>query len=87
VWTEELAVKIAAAQGVELTRLTGRSSLRARRLRGDQGRRPTSAASRRATSVATKDLYTLFPKAPARTVAKIAGDPQARRLHLSRETP
>ena len=28
------------------------------------------------TELATKDLYALFPKAPARTVAKIAGIPK-----------
>ena len=28
------------------------------------------------TSLATKDIYTLFPKAPARTIAKIAGIPK-----------
>jgi sulfur relay (sulfurtransferase) DsrC/TusE family protein len=27
-------------------------------------------------SVATKDLYALFPKAPGRTIAKIAGLPK-----------
>lgn len=28
------------------------------------------------TNLATRDLYALFPKAPARTVAKIAGIPK-----------
>ncbi len=28
------------------------------------------------TSLATKDIYALFPKAPARTIAKIAGIPK-----------
>lgn len=75
-WSPELAQKLAAAQGVTLDEARWAVVTFAR---ADFEATSTSPNIRRitqGTSLATKDLYTLFPKAPARTVAKIAGIPK-----------
>ncbi len=75
-WTRDLAVKIAAIQGVELDAPRWAVVQYAR----TEWERTTVSANIRklsqGTNLATKDLYALFPKAPARTVAKIAGIPK-----------
>jgi len=76
VWTEEIAVKVAAVQGVELDE--SRWAV-VRFARADFVATNVSPNIRRitqGTSLATKDIYTLFPKAPARTIARIAGIPK-----------
>ena len=75
-WTPALATKLAAAQGVVLDEARWAVVNFAR---SDFEATSTSPNIRRltqGTSLATKDIYTLFPKAPARTVAKIAGIPK-----------
>ena len=75
-WTAELGAKIAAAQGVNMTDAHWSIIQLAR---GDFLETKASPNIRRLTQLAglaTKDLYTLFPKAPARTIAKIAGIPK-----------
>lgn len=75
-WTRELGEKIAAVQGVTL----GEAHWKVLEFaRADFLATHTSPNIRRLTQgagVTTKDLYTLFPKAPARTVAKVAGIPK-----------
>jgi TusE/DsrC/DsvC family sulfur relay protein len=75
-WTPAIAQRLAAAQGITLdeTRWAVVTFARA-----DFEATTTSPNIRRltqGTDLTTKDLYTLFPKAPARTVAKIAGIPK-----------
>jgi TusE/DsrC/DsvC family sulfur relay protein len=68
--------KIAAAQGVGMSEAHWKV---VEFVRADFEATKVSPNIRRitqATGVSTKDLYTLFPKAPARTVAKIAGIPK-----------
>jgi tRNA 2-thiouridine synthesizing protein E len=75
-WSDALAAKIAAAQGVGLSDTHWAV---VRFARGDFEKTGASPNIRRITqgaSVTTKDLYALFPKAPARTIAKIAGIPK-----------
>lgn len=75
-WTPDLAVKIAAMQGIELDE--ARWGV-VRFARADFEQTSTSPNIRRltqGTQLATKDIYALFPKAPARTIAKIAGIPK-----------
>jgi TusE/DsrC/DsvC family sulfur relay protein len=75
-WTPALADTLAAALGVELDE--------ARRkvidfARADFLKTGSSPNIRRITlemGLSTKDIYALFPKAPARTIAKIAGIPK-----------
>lgn len=75
-WTRDLAGRIALAQGVTLSDAHWKIVEFAR---GDFLATKASPNIRRLTQIsglATKDLYALFPKAPARTVAKIAGAPK-----------
>jgi tRNA 2-thiouridine synthesizing protein E len=75
-WTPDLAGRLAAASGVTLDEPRW-AVVRFARVEFESTR--TSPNIRRltqGTGLATKDLYTLFPKAPARTVAKIAGIPK-----------
>jgi len=75
-WSRDLAQGLAAAQGVTMTDAHWAIVDAAR---GDFAGTQVSPNIRRLTQVsgiATKDLYALFPKAPARTIAKIAGLPK-----------
>ncbi|MBL9107956.1 MAG: TusE/DsrC/DsvC family sulfur relay protein [Myxococcales bacterium] len=75
-WTPELANDLAAALGVAL----GEEHLKVIAFaREDFEKTGVSPNIRRITlglGVTTKDLYALFPKAPGRTIAKIAGIPK-----------
>ena len=70
------AVTLAAAQGVELTDAHWKVVEFARGEFLSTKMSPNIRRITQATGVATKDLYMLFPKAPARTVAKVAGIPK-----------
>jgi tRNA 2-thiouridine synthesizing protein E len=75
-WTEALAVTLAAAQGVTLT--DAHWAL-VRFARSDWSSTQASPNVRRitqGTGVTTKDIYALFPKAPGRTIARVAGIPK-----------
>ncbi len=75
-WTPELALKIATAQGIPLDEPHWNVVTF---VRGEFDQTKVSPNMRRITQamgVTTKDLYALFPKAPARTIAKIAGVPK-----------
>lgn len=75
-WTKPLAETIATAQGVALTDAHWKVLEAAR---ADFASEKASPNIRRLTQVAnvtTKDLYALFPRAPGRTIAKIAGLPK-----------
>ena len=75
-WTAELGAKIAAMQSVPMTEAHWKVVQAAR---ADFESTKASPNVRRLTQIsglATKDLYALFPKAPARTIAKIAGLPK-----------
>ncbi len=75
-WTRELGEKLAALQGITMTDAHWGLVDAARR---DFEATKVSPNIRRLTQiagVATKDIYALFPKAPGRTLAKIAGLPK-----------
>lgn len=75
-WTREVGEKIAAMQGVVLGDAHWKVVEFAR---ADYAATKAAPNIRRLTQqmgVATKDLYGLFPKAPGRTIAKIAGLPK-----------
>lgn len=75
-WTRDLGQRIALAQGVSLSDAHWAVVELARK---DFLATKSSPNIRRLTQIsgmATKELYALFPKAPARTVAKIAGAPK-----------
>lgn len=75
-WSPELGRTIAAAQGVELTHTHWQIVELARHDFEETGVSPNIRRLTQTSSMTTKDLYTLFPKAPARTIARIAGLPK-----------
>lgn len=75
-WTDQLASKLAAAQGVAMTDAHWSIVRFARADFEATGVAPNIRRITQIASVQTKDLYALFPKAPARTIAKIAGIPK-----------
>ncbi len=75
-WTRELGEKLATMQGITMT--DAHWSL-IEVARADFAATQTSPNIRRLTQVGgvtTKEIYALFPKAPGRTLAKIAGLPK-----------
>lgn len=75
-WTRDLAVTIAEAQGVQLDDTRWKIIEFARADFEAHGASPNVRRITMGTGIATKELYAMFPKAPARTVAKIAGIPK-----------
>lgn len=75
-WSHELAEKLAAELGIALTPEHWKVIDAAR---DDFERNKAAANIRRLTQItglSTRDLYALFPKAPGRTIARIAGTPK-----------
>jgi len=75
-WTEPLAEALAQVQGVALTDLHWAVISAARADFSATAASPNIRRLTQITKFTTKDLYTLFPKAPARTIAKVAGLPK-----------
>ena len=78
-WSEELAEAIARANGV--SELTDRHWLVVRFMRErflSAGDAPSIRALGKESGVPIKELYRLFPKAPAKLAAKIGGIPKPR---------
>lgn len=75
-WTPELGRNLAAAQGVNVTDAHWRVIELARRDFEATGASPNIRRLTQLAELSTKDIYTLFPKAPGRTIAKIAGLPK-----------
>ncbi|MEZ4370163.1 MAG: TusE/DsrC/DsvC family sulfur relay protein [Polyangiaceae bacterium] len=76
-WTPELAAAIASAEGVpELTERHWQAVNWARNDFLTQGQSPNIRRLTTGSGVPTKELYSLFPRAPGMTVARIAGIPK-----------
>jgi tRNA 2-thiouridine synthesizing protein E len=75
-WSEGLAVKLAGPHGLTLDEARWAVVKFARSDFEATGASPNIRRLTQGTGVTTKDLYSLFPKAPARTIAKIAGIPK-----------
>jgi len=75
-WSKELATTIAATQGVNLTDAHWSLVEFARRDFEQTKASPNIRRITQGTNLSTKDVYALFPKAPARTLSKIAGIPK-----------
>jgi len=73
-WTKEIAVEIAKQEGVEnLTEAHWKVIEFCRKSGEATGKSPTLRQITDGSGVTTKDLFALFPKGPAKKVAKIAG--------------
>lgn len=73
-WTQEMAAELAKDEGIEtLTDGHWKVINFARETAGKSGSSPTLRAITSGSGVSTKELFGLFPKGPAKKVAKIAG--------------
>ncbi|PKO14329.1 MAG: sulfur relay protein DsrC [Chloroflexi bacterium HGW-Chloroflexi-10] len=73
-WTKEIAVELAKEEGIaELTAAHWTVIDFARQSAGASGSAPTLRTITSGSGVSTKDLFALFPKGPAKKVAKVAG--------------
>jgi TusE/DsrC/DsvC family sulfur relay protein len=76
-WTREIAVELAAAEGITtLTDQHWQVIEFMRREYLEKGTGPTVRALGKTSGVSVKDLYQLFPKGPAKMAARIAGIPK-----------
>ena len=78
-WTEAMAPELAARADID--ELTDRHWQVLRFMRSEyaeKGTGPTVRILGKASGVSVKELYQLFPKAPAKTAARIAGIPKPR---------
>jgi len=72
-WNKEIAIELAKQEGVQLTDAHWKIVEFCRRNAATTGKSPTLRQITNGTGISTKDLFTLFPKGPAKKVAKIAG--------------
>jgi len=73
-WTEEIARVIAKKEGIEeLTEAHWKIINHCRETRGENGSSPTLREITASVGISTKELFLLFPKGPAKKVAKISG--------------
>jgi len=78
-WTGKIAVELARREGIDP--LTDRHWVVIRFMRSEyeaKGTGPTVRVLGKTSGVPVKELYTLFPKGPAKLAAKIAGIPKPR---------
>ena len=73
-WTKEIAVEIAREEGIpELTEAHWKVIDFCRQYGMGSGNAPTLRTITTRAGVSTKELFSLFPKGPAKKVAKISG--------------
>lgn len=73
-WTPEMAPMLAKEVGIEeLTEAHWKVINWCREAAADSGKSPTLRQITTGTGISTKELFKLFPKGPAKKVAKIAG--------------
>lgn len=73
-WNKDIAVEIAKEEGIaELTPEHWKIIEYCRQSAAVSGKAPTLRNITNNAGVSTKDLFTLFPKGPAKKVARIAG--------------
>ena len=76
-WRPEIAVEIAAAEGIDsLTDRHWQVIDFMRKEFFEKGTGPTVRVLGKASGVGVKELYELFPRGPAKTAARIAGIPK-----------
>lgn len=73
VWNEEIAKALAAQENIELTDKHWEIIRWCRQAAAESGSSPTLRQITSGTGITTKELFKLFPKGPAKKVARIAG--------------
>ena len=73
-WTRDIAIELAKEEGIpELTPTHWKVVEFCRQSANTTGKAPTLRTITSGSGVSTKDLFALFPKGPAKKVAKISG--------------
>ena len=73
-WNKEIAAELAKQEGIETLTADHWKIIEFCRATGlSTGKSPTLRQITVGTGISTKDLFALFPKGPAKKVAKIAG--------------
>jgi tRNA 2-thiouridine synthesizing protein E len=73
-WTKEIAIEVAKEEGIaELSANHWKIIEFSRQDASASGKSPTLRRITTGTGISTKDLFALFPKGPAKKVARIAG--------------
>lgn len=73
-WTREIAVEIAREEGIDpLSEAHWKVVDFCRQSARDSGKAPTLRQITTGTGVSTKELFALYPKGPAKKVARISG--------------
>lgn len=73
-WSREIAIEIAKEEGIEeLTPAHWKVIEFCRQKASETGSAPTLRAITTGAGISTKELFSLFPKGPAKKVARIAG--------------
>jgi len=73
-WNQDIAVELAKEEGVgELTPEHWKIIDYCRQSAATTGKAPTMRNITTGTSISTKELFTLFPKGPAKKVARVSG--------------
>ena len=75
-WTPEIAEAFAKEMGIELTDRHWEIVNFVRQYYKEHGKSPTLRQISKGAGVPTKELFKLFPKGPAKKVARIAGVPK-----------
>lgn len=75
-WTEDLAETLAANIGIELTDAHWKAINFARADHAQIGETPTLRRMASEGGISTKEMFTLFPKKPAKKLAYVAGLPK-----------
>jgi len=75
-WTKEFAEAMAVHNGITLTEAHWDIVNHARGVYDESGTAANVRALAKGASISTRDIYKLFPRAPGKTVAKIAGTPK-----------
>lgn len=73
-WTKEIAIALAKEEGIEnLTEAHWKIIDYCRQTAAASGKAPTLRNITMGAGISTKDLFALFPKGPAKKVARISG--------------
>jgi tRNA 2-thiouridine synthesizing protein E len=75
-WTREIGEAIAAEVGIELTPVHWKAIDFARQDYAIERQTPGLRRLTTQTGISMKEIYTLFPKGPAKLIARIAGIPK-----------
>lgn len=72
-WTKEIAEALATHEDIALTEAHWNVIEFCRQRATDSGSAPTLRQITKGSGISTKELFSLFPKGPAKKVAKISG--------------